>query len=251
MKYLLLILSCLSSCFIGAQKDYHFSVMVSYDMYLNFGQREMFKAKLFYSDEAAVFLNKAISNYSCEDVKNEDITEVSFSIQDTTTYIRWSDRTVGETSEKVKISKEYILVTEPLDTIVWEMGDETKHIDSYLCHKAICHYRGRNYTAWFTSDIPCTWGPWKLQGLPGIILEACDDKNEVSFYATGVARKDTTITCPDRQYKTISRKEYLSQLRKTASDMGKRLGSRVGKGFKVSVTSPKIYGIEIIDINND
>lgn len=251
MKSLLFILSCVCSCFVAAQKDYHFSVMVSYDMYLNFGQREMFKAKLFYSDEAAFFLNKAIHDNSWEDVKNEDITEVSFSIQDTTTYIRWSDRTIGETNEMVKISKKQKLVTESLDTIAWKISDETKHIGSYLCHKAVCFYRGRKYSAWFTSEIPGTWGPWKLQGLPGTILEACDDKNEVSFYATGMIRKDTIITCPDRQYETISRKEYLSLLQKTASDMGKRLGSRVGKGFKVSVASPKIYGIEIIDINND
>lgn len=216
-------------------------------MRLNFGQAEEYQGVLLYSDSTSLFSYKAISQNEHEDIKNEDITEVSFSIQDTTTLSIWSNKSTGEVYETVKIAKTHKLIVEPLDTIAWEISSETKNISNYTCYKGTCRYRGRNYIAWFTPDVACTWGPWKLQGLPGAILEAYDDRNEVSFYATGIMNKDTLITSPVKQYETISNKEYLSQMQEIAVNMSKRLGSRVGREFKVSIATPKIYGIEIAD----
>jgi len=74
-----------------------------------------------------------------------------------------------------------IIVTDKWEKIMWEIIDENKNIGEYTCKKAIGKFRGRNYTAWFTEDIPIPSGPWKLYGLPGIILEAYDSNME--FYA--------------------------------------------------------------------
>jgi len=50
-----------------------------------------------------------------------------------------------------------------------------------LCQKAEGDFRGRHYIAWFSNKILIPDGPWKLCGLPGLILEAYDEKKTVYF----------------------------------------------------------------------
>ncbi|EKU88510.1 GLPGLI family protein [Bacteroides oleiciplenus] len=71
----------------------------------------------------------------------------------------------------------------------WELKDSTKVILEYPCQLAISHYRGRVWYAWFTFDIPISEGPWKLCGLPGLILEAYDKNKDYSFTATDLVNK--------------------------------------------------------------
>ena len=63
---------------------------------------------------------------------------------------------------------------------------EIKTISGFKSQKAEGLSRGRKYTAWFTNEIPIKYGPWKLNGLPGLILNVTDDKNEVAFYAKSI-----------------------------------------------------------------
>jgi GLPGLI family protein len=73
------------------------------------------------------------------------------------------------------------LVEEKFPDIDWEITAETKEIKGFPCQAAIGNWGGRKYTAWFTTAIQVTGGPWKLQGLPGFVLEAYDEEREVSF----------------------------------------------------------------------
>jgi GLPGLI family protein len=58
----------------------------------------------------------------------------------------------------------------------WKIQDEEKSIHGVLCKLATTSFKGRNYNAWFTPTISISNGPWKLGGLPGLILEAYDDE---------------------------------------------------------------------------
>lgn len=70
---------------------------------------------------------------------------------------------------------------ENLDILDWEIHDDTLTIEGYLCQKAVCHYGGRAWEAWFTDELPFSDGPYKFHGLPGLILKAADMKNHYSF----------------------------------------------------------------------
>jgi GLPGLI family protein len=77
---------------------------------------------------------------------------------------------------------DYYYVKEKKSVINWKLEKETKKIGNYTCHKAIGTLRGREYIAWYAPTIPVPYGPWKLQGLPGLILEAYTANEEIYFY---------------------------------------------------------------------
>lgn len=86
-----------------------------------------------------------------------------------------------------KIIKTYAIgyqdykVEQSLPKIDWKLLPETKEIGGYMCQKATGRLFGRDYIAWFSPDLPYSFGPWLLSGLPGLIMEASDSKNEVRF----------------------------------------------------------------------
>ena len=92
--------------------------------------------------------------------------------------------------------------TEPMSEIEWSiMEDSTKTILGYDCIMAKSNYHGRTWTVWFTTEVPIQDGPWKLQGLPGIILSA-DGGNDFHIDATEVG--STSHPVPN-MYSAITR----------------------------------------------
>ena len=80
--------------------------------------------------------------------------------------------------------------TEPCPSQQWKLHNETKTILEYRCQKATCHWRGRDYVAWFAPDIPIKRGPWRFNGLPGLILKASEADGYFSFTCIGISRGD-------------------------------------------------------------
>ncbi|WP_346985820.1 GLPGLI family protein [Chryseobacterium sp. POE27] len=72
--------------------------------------------------------------------------------------------------------------------IKWTLVNESKTISTYTCRKAIGKYRNKNITAWYTDEIPISEGPYTFKGLPGLVVEAYDDKHY--FHFTLVKLKD-------------------------------------------------------------
>ncbi len=84
--------------------------------------------------------------------------------------------------------------TEPIDEINWTLvEDSTSNILGYDCLLAETDYHGRHWKAWFTPELPLPFGPWKLRGLPGLILKA-EAACGFSFNATGLSETDRIIS---------------------------------------------------------
>lgn len=91
----------------------------------------------------------------------------------------------------------------------WQFTADTLSILGYVCQKAITSFRGRNYEAWFTPEIPIKEGPWKLYGLPGLILKAASIDGLFTFEAIGLENlKDVYITMDKDTYFNCTRQEF-------------------------------------------
>lgn len=90
----------------------------------------------------------------------------------------------------------------------WTLLTDTATILSYRCHKATCRFKGRTYEAWYTPEIPRSEGPWKLCGLPGLMLKAKDSRNNYVFECTGVeqCRNHPPLLLSGGTFESINRK---------------------------------------------
>lgn len=101
----------------------------------------------------------------------------------------------------------YYLVDEPLPQINWHITADTMSIGTLHCQKATTHFKGRDYEAWFCPDLPFQTGPWKLNGLPGLIVQASDSKKEVIFKFAGfedMSAKNVSIGPPTDDIKATT-----------------------------------------------
>ena len=97
--------------------------------------------------------------------------------------------------------------TEPWPLMQWTLESEKQTICGYQCQRATCHWRGRDYEAWFTSAIPLKSGPWKFGGLPGLIMKIYDTKHLYTWEAVAIERGTFLITqYPDKLYPKSTRK---------------------------------------------
>lgn len=137
------------------------------------------------------------------------------------------------------------VVQEAWLTIDWKIFPEnTKIIEGLPCTKAVGDFRGRTYIAWFTPEIPYPFGPWKLHGLPGLILEARDLEGNLRFelfdhdFPTSV--DDKIIEIPT-QGEVITHEREVYLLDQFDEILIKKLNNRIKPGakstFKAKATS--------------
>lgn len=117
-----------------------------------------------------------------------------------TTYLNENNEVTGEIiDEKVEIFKDFntnryyskspvpftmkLTVKDSLNALKWDITNQRKLLLNYQCIEAKTTFHGRNYTAYYTEDIPISDGPWKFSGLPGMILELTEDTGILTIIA--------------------------------------------------------------------
>lgn len=111
---------------------------------------------------------------------------------------------------------EYRKYSESVEEFRWNIcADSIKTILGYECIKADADYHGRHWNVWFAPEIPLNAGPWKLLGLPGLIMEAVDATGQHHFIATGIQAANEKIppVYEPYPYEKTTRKEFLKLCR--------------------------------------
>ena len=139
------------------------------------------------------------------------------------TYV-YKNYPTGQMTITDRISSQDYCYVDSLHTQTWTMGDSTREVLGYTCQQATADFRGRRWTAWFAMDIPVSDGPWKLGGLPGLILEAYDEGQQHVFTAVGLERvKDEPIIFNqkdghNRRFEPTNRLDFLRMERRFLMD---------------------------------
>ncbi|MGI9137995.1 MAG: GLPGLI family protein [Sediminibacterium sp.] len=118
--------------------------------------------------------------------------------------------------------------------IDWKIKDEMETIGKFKCKKAIGDFRGRTYIVWFTEEIPLPYGPYKLHGLPGLILQAEDTEQMFSVQLKGIeypTYQEFEIHEPiEKEKKTLI--EHVYSQDHIEDFLLERLNSKVPKGMR-------------------
>lgn len=115
----------------------------------------------------------------------------------------------GKLTHAEKVCEDWFKYEEELPELDWELSDSTITVLGYECRKATCSFRGREWTAWYSEDIPVMNGPWKLGGLPGLIMKAYDRNNEYAFECVGInSHADRPITIYKVPFNNTSRAKF-------------------------------------------
>lgn len=126
-------------------------------------------------------------------------------------------------------------IVEDTQTPDWDIvGDSVKTILGYPCTLATTTFKGRTWRAWYTEDIPLDNGPWKLCGLPGLILSAQDTEAHFIFEAVGLQQMDgsqpITYDPKNDDDEQITFSEFVeAQRRATPGSMLNSMSSGLGK----------------------
>lgn len=125
-----------------------------------------------------------------------------------------------------RVSDKPFLIKDSVNVFNWSIKDDYKTILGYNCQKATLDFRGRNYTAYFTFEIPFNTGPWKFSGLPGTILEIKEENDVFNIVANKVviSNQNTIIENPFEGKKTISWDEYIKKYKKKYDELMRYVG---------------------------
>lgn len=116
---------------------------------------------------------------------------------------------VGKLTHTEKICQDWFRYDEEMPSFDWELTDSVTNVLGYECQSAKCKFRGREWTVFYTEDIPLTDGPWKLHGLPGLIMKASDEKGHYTFECIGIKSKaDRPITIYKVPFNNVKRCDY-------------------------------------------
>lgn len=106
---------------------------------------------------------------------------------------------------------------EPID-FKWKITKELKNINGIKCIKATTTKWGRNWIAYYSPKHAMPFGPYKFNGLPGLIFEIYDEKKDYNFLIYKYKKRvsNNFITHQSSKSKKTSKIQY-EKIRKQAA----------------------------------
>ncbi|HAP96060.1 GLPGLI family protein [Epilithonimonas hominis] len=139
--------------------------------------------------------NVKFYNYHYVTIDSTNITKGQNSqLWDTSTPVIVRNKNSNINSNYILINDVFVYDTE--NKMDWNLGKETKKFENYTLQKATSSFGGRQWIAWFCKEIDIPEGPYKFRGLPGMIFQIYDDKNNFEFTLVKSFKLNSTYKTP-------------------------------------------------------
>ncbi|MBD5373973.1 MAG: GLPGLI family protein [Bacteroides sp.] len=160
----------------------------------------------------------------------------------------------GKLTHTEKICEDWFSYTEDMPPLDWELTDSVATVLGYQCQSARCRFRGREWRVFYTEEIPLSDGPWKLHGLPGLIMKVSDAKGHYIFECIGIKSKaDRPITIYKVPFNKTDRRGYYDA--KHRYDINPYSYYEATTGYHVTVTdmegNPSLEAYEPMELSYD
>ena len=115
----------------------------------------------------------------------------------------------GKLTHTEKVCMDWMSYEEEIPVLKWVLTDSVATVLGYECLSAKCNFRGREWSVFYTEEIPLAEGPWKLHGLPGLIMKATDTDGHYTFECIGIkSDANRPITIYKVPYNNVSRSAF-------------------------------------------
>jgi len=128
-------------------------------------------------------------------------------------------------------------VTEKRQQPKWALTEETDSVCGYSCRGASGEFRGKTWNVLYAEEIPSPAGPWKLEGLPGLIAKAEDAEHHHRFTLIGITQEAMPITYP--KYYSLFSYDNGGASKKAVPYMKRKLSKMIA--FKQRTFGSKTY----------
>ena len=250
MKFLILLYLSLLSCTSFSQlkgTDIH----IEYKMFCDTDLPITFNTSLWISKNVSIYKERYSTTEKWQE-KPTEIVGVDYSRlrNNNEPYLK-IDNNKKEILFFNSISSHIFLIKDNYNDLKWNITNETQTIAGYECIKATTNYRGREWIAWFTPQIPLPFGPWKLHGLPGLILETYDITKRFTLKAVKIENMKSDIFNIDfntlqaaENKKPITYQQFLERKEEADSNGDKMLSN--DKNLEIKIQKEPRSGEELI-----
>lgn len=223
-------------------------IVIEYEIFYNTDLPNTQYANLFINESKDqsiyVKLNKSKENRKVYKEDDNSISVKYNSKKGSSNYMNFKNDTLISTES---VFGEDYSIKEKIPKLQWELVDETKSKDAIILSKAVCEFRGRKYIAWYSLEFPLKYGPWKLQGLPGLVFEVYDETRRYNWYLKKITYEtfnSSIFTLDLDQVKEIDIKEY-SKIKYNNESADEKLLTKMPRGTSIASSEVFRNGLEI------
>lgn len=221
-------------------------IVAEYDIVVN---GEYTDSRLYMSGDKSVFLWYQVEQNE-RDSEGFDMDDpLSINIRFDEGMFVCNDRSTDRMLSSESTYRNRYIVHDQLPDDDWNISDQSETIFGFNAIKAEFNFRGRLYTAWFTPDISQSFGPWKLGGLPGLILKVEEDSGAFLAEITNINQTSLeempSETCEITE--SISYDEYRIKYKSDMDDFLQLIQYQSGDGLIFNVGDRFVLEKTILD----